>query len=142
MTVVRSGFNDTLKQDVFDVRYEVFVHEQNVPEEEEIDEHDETARHFALYNEEGQAVGAGRMRLLDDAGKAERIAVRASFRKSGAGRQLMEAIEKEAAAEGKGKIKLHAQLQALPFYKSLGYTVTSEEFFDAGIPHHAMEKQL
>lgn len=39
-------------------------------------------------------------------------------------------------------MKLNAQTQALHFYEKLGFTVTSGEFLDAGIPHKAMEMEL
>jgi len=55
---------------------------------------------------------------------------------------LMDEIIRYAKETGAKKVKLNAQTQALPFYEKLGFTVTSDEFLDAGIPHKAMEMEL
>ncbi len=120
--------------DAFFVRKEVFVKEQHVPEEEEIDQFEDTSEHIVIYDG-GQPVGAGRWRLKDGYGKLERICVMKSHRSLGVGAIIMQALEKAAAAKGAGSFILHAQTQAVPFYEKQGYRVTSgEEFLDAGIP--------
>ncbi|CAI8760974.1 GNAT family N-acetyltransferase [Bacillus velezensis] len=127
--------------DAFFVRKEVFVKEQHVPEEEEIDQFEDTSEHIVIYDG-GQPVGAGRWRLKDGHGKLERICVMKSHRSLGVGAIMMQALEKAAAAKGAGSFILHAQTQAVPFYKKQGYRVTSgEEFLDAGIPHLEMIKE-
>lgn len=127
--------------EAFKVRFEVFVQEQNVPEEEEIDEYEETALHFVAY-EDSRPIGAGRLRFAEGFAKVERICVLASHRHTGAGRLIMEAIEQKAKMEGFYSMKLNAQISASGFYKKLGYNVTSGEFMDAGIPHLEMKKAL
>ena len=124
-------------EEVFSVRKTVFVQEQNVPLEEEIDEHENQSTHFILYDGDRPA-GAGRFRLLDGIGKVERICVLKSLRGKGAGREIMQAIEQYAAGRSISKLKLNAQTYAIPFYEGLGYEVVSEEFMDAGIPHRTM----
>ncbi|MBA5709830.1 GNAT family N-acetyltransferase [Bacillus velezensis] len=127
--------------DAFFVRKEVFVKEQHVPEEEEIDQFEDTSEHIVIYDG-GQPVGAGRWRLKDGQGKLERICVMKSHRSLGVGAIMMQALEKAAAAKGAGSFILHAQTQAVPFYEKQGYRVTSgEEFLDAGIPHLEMIKE-
>ncbi|BET17147.1 GNAT family N-acetyltransferase [Bacillus velezensis] len=127
--------------DAFFVRKEVFVKEQYVPEEEEIDQFEDTSEHIVIYDG-GQPVGAGRWRLKDGHGKLERICVMKSHRSLGVGAIIMQALEKAAAAKGAGSFILHAQTQAVPFYEKQGYRVTSgEEFLDAGIPHLEMIKE-
>ncbi len=128
-------------EEVYRVRKIVFVDEQHVPLEEEIDNLEAVSTHF-LLQDEGQSVGAGRFRVVDDYGKVERICVLKHKRKSGAGRAIMEGIEAFAKKEGIRKLKLNAQTHAIPFYEGLGYEVASEEFLDAGIPHKTMVKQL
>lgn len=125
----------------FDVRRTVFIDEQNVPEEEEIDQHESEAVHFVLYIN-GNAAGAGRFRVLDGIGKVERICVLQEHRKTGAGVAIMNRIEDYAKSEGVSTLKLNAQTQALPFYGKLGYEIVSEEFLDAGIPHKTMKKSI
>lgn len=126
----------------FAIRREVFVLEQFVPEDLEYDDYDRTATHF-LVKVNGAPVGTGRLRYVDGKAKIERFAIRKSYRGKRIGYALMEFmmahIRKEAKA---GKIILSAQEQAIPFYTSLKFTIVSEEYMEAGIPHHDMELVL
>lgn len=128
-------------EDAFSVRKIVFVEEQNVPIEDEIDQFEDESTHFVLYHD-GTAIGAGRFRETDGYGKVERICVLKEARKLGAGKAIMEEIESFARIEGFQRLKLNAQTHAIPFYAGLGYEVVSEEFMDAGIPHKTMMKTL
>ncbi len=128
-------------QEAFRVRTLVFVEEQKVPSEEEIDQYEEESIHFLLVDN-GESVGAGRFRVLDQKGKIERICVLSSLRGKGAGRVMMRAIESYAQSQMIPTLKLNAQTQAIPFYEKLGYAIVSEEFLDAGIPHKTMEKSI
>ena len=124
------------------IRREVFVEEQGVPLDEEMDAHDAACRHF-LALAAGEAVGTARLRETE-AGrvKAERVAVRRSARRSGIGRALMRALEDAARARGHREIVLNAQVPVIAFYERLGYRVEGPEFLEAGIPHRAMRKPL
>lgn len=128
--------------DAFEVRKTVFIHEQNVPEEEEIDQFESDSVHFVLYDDNGKAAGAGRFRVLDGIGKVERICVLRENRKTGAGITVMNKIEEYAKSQGISSLKLNAQTHAIPFYSRLGYVTVSEEFMDAGIPHKTMKKSI
>ncbi len=133
--------NEKEIQDAFSVRRTVFIDEQNVPEEEEIDQYEEDAVHFVSY-QEGAPVAAGRFRVVDGIGKVERICVLKDARKTGSGKAIMLEIEAYALKNGLHKLKLNAQTHAIPFYANLGYEVVSEEFLDAGIPHKTMIKKI
>lgn len=133
--------NNKEKDDAFTIRKVVFVDEQNVPLEEEIDQFEEEATHVVLYDN-NEPVGAGRFRVLDGYGKVERICVLASHRKKGAGNLIMQKMEDIAKERGITKLKLNAQTQAENFYKKLGYETVSGLFMDAGIPHVTMIKAL
>ncbi|KYD04656.1 GNAT family N-acetyltransferase [Bacillus atrophaeus] len=133
--------NEEQIKDAFFVRQEVFIKEQNVPAEEEIDHLESEAEHIVVYDE-GQPVGAGRWRLKEGLGKLERICVLKSHRSSGVGVIIMQALEKAAEVRGVSGFILNAQTQAVPFYEKQGYKVSSkEEFLDAGIPHVEMIKK-
>lgn len=132
--------NKELK-DAFSIRKIVFVQEQNVPEELEIDEFEDAATHFVLYDN-NEAIGAGRFRVLDEIGKVERICVLREARGTGAGNAIMLGIEEYAKNKHISSLKLNAQTTAIPFYERLGYEIISEEFMDAGIPHKTMKKLL
>lgn len=129
----------------FAIRKEVFVDEQHVPIDEEIDVFDVIdgdCTHLLIENDEGQAVGTGRVRLVDEYGKIQRVAVVKAFRQYGIGRIIILALEKLAAAQGATKAKLDAQVHAIGFYEKLGYEVKSDVFLDAGIEHVLMVKAL
>lgn len=133
---------DKQRNDAYQVRKEVFVEEQGVPVELEIDELEEEAIHFVGYEEE-QPVAASRMRFVDTYAKMERICVKKEWRGKGLGKELLLAMEDAARKHDYQQAKLHAQVHAKAFYQSLGYIVLSDkEFMDAGIPHVAMVKSL
>jgi predicted GNAT family N-acyltransferase len=133
--------NEKELEDAFSVRRTVFIDEQEVPEEEEIDQYEKDAVHFVSY-QEGSPIAAGRFRVVDGYGKVERICVLKTARKTGAGKAIMNKIEAYASEKGLHKLKLNAQTHAIPFYSGLGYEVASEEFLDAGIPHKTMIKKI
>jgi ElaA protein len=124
-----------------DIRFRVFVGEQGVPPELELDEHEAGAVHL-IAHARGHVVGTARLRILGADAKAERVAVLPQYRKLGAGRALMQAIADEAAALGLARVVLNAQVPVIPFYERLGYVAEGPEFDDAGIPHRRMTRPL
>ncbi|MEK4030871.1 MULTISPECIES: GNAT family N-acetyltransferase [Bacillaceae] len=133
--------NEQEREHAYDVRKKVFVEEQRVPLDIEIDEYEDSAVHFVLYDE-NKPCGAGRFRIKDGLGKAERICILPDYRGKGAGRLIMEAVEAQAREQKVPALKLDAQVHAIPFYERLGYEIISEEFMDAGIPHKSMKKDF
>lgn len=128
------------KSDAFCVRRRVFVEEQRVPMELEIDEYEDEATHFVAYID-GEPVGTARLRWKDHlTAKAERVAVMKPYRGNGIGKLLMQALEEEARRKNATSIQLHAQIQAQRFYERLGYKAYGDLFFDANIKHIAMKK--
>ncbi|MCZ8514180.1 GNAT family N-acetyltransferase [Paenibacillus filicis] len=130
----------------FEVREKVFVEEQKVPRDVELDEFDdspESCRHFVVL-EEGRPIGTGRWRMYDDkTAKLQRIAVLESHRGQGLGRVIIHALENDVRGQGVPAVILDGQVQAEPFYRKLGYEVISKEpFLDAGILHVRMRKSL
>ncbi len=111
--------NEEQFQAALNIRKIVFVQEQQVPIEEEIDQYDQLnqATHFVMYNDENEPIGAGRYREVEDYGKIERICILANYRKNGSDKQLMDEIIRYAKETGAKKVKLNAQAQALPFYE-------------------------
>ena len=129
-------------KDAIKIRYEVFVDEQNVPEDLEIDELEDQSHHLVLY-ENGTPIGTARIyHVSDNLYKMQRVAILKNKRGQGNGGKLIEAIELKVQHLQGQKITLGAQLHALPFYEKLGYLVEGPEFIDAGIPHREMTKTL
>lgn len=126
----------------FSVRKKVFVEEQGIPLHLELDEHDESAIHF-IVKDQDQTIAAARLRKFEDkVGKVERVCVLQQYRGKKLGLLIMQIVEAYAIEQGLKKLKLHAQSYATPFYGKLNFQITSPEFLDAGIPHRAMEKSL
>jgi predicted GNAT family N-acyltransferase len=128
-------------QDAYSVRKKVFIDEQNVPKELEMDEFDQNAIHFVGYKND-QPIAASRLRFVDDYGKLERICVLKEFRGNQYGKQIIQRMEQVIKKQEMLKAKLNAQTHAEGFYQSLGYQTVSGEFMDAGIPHVTMIKAL
>ncbi|MFI8482750.1 GNAT family N-acetyltransferase [Pseudomonas sp. NPDC078700] len=117
--------------DIRRIREAVFVAEQSVAPELEWDSEDAEAAHF-LACEDGYPVGTAR--LLDD-GHIGRVSVLKDWRGLNVGVALMEAAVAEAEKRGLRRQMLSAQVHASAFYERLGFTIISEEYLEAGIPH-------
>lgn len=131
------------------IRTEVFVEEQKVPADEEIDDLDlvPTTIH-ALVVDGGVDVGTGRV-LFDQPGQVHigRVAVRKCARGQGVGKFLMAKLHELALDEyadgGDLVVELSAQESALNFYRTLGYEVKDgRRYLDAGIVHQDMFLRL
>ena len=128
--------------DAFSIRREVFVHEQGVSIENELDSYEEVATHIVGYAENGAPFAVARFRPYEDAAKVERVAIKSSYRQSGNGRQLMQFVEEVAQKEGYSTLVLNAQCQAEHFYRSLGYEAEGEVFLEENIEHIRMTKHI
>lgn len=125
------------------IRYDVFVVEQKVDEQEEYDEYEEISFHF-LALADGQPAGTARWRKTSKGYKLERFAVLENYRNTGIGSTLVQAVLGEVlplAEANKELIYLHAQVQAIPFYDRHGFITFGEEFIEAEIRHLAMSYQ-
>jgi len=124
--------------DAFLVRQDVFIHEQKVPAELELDEYDPLAAHALAYLN-GHCIGTGR--LIDlGGGQAQigRMAVLAQFRGAGTGKRILETLIQLASSQGARSIVLHSQVAAIFFYEKYGFRVQGPTYDEAGIPHRNM----
>lgn len=122
----------------FNIRHLVFVIGQKVPVDEDIDGKDEQSDHYLLHAND-TAVATARVRYINQYAKIERVAVLDSFQGQGLGMHLMQHILKELKTKPDiEKAQLGAQTQAIAFYEKLGFSVCSDEYLDAGIPHKDM----
>lgn len=120
------------------IRFAVFVEEQGVPAELEMDDNDARCLHALAFQGE-QAVGTGR--LLPD-GHIGRMAVLKDWRGRGAGRALLRALIGAAHRRGDREVMLSAQVHALGFYRAEGFLPEGDVYEEAGIAHQAMRLQL
>ena len=132
------------EQDIRAVRDAVFLVEQKISREDEVDDRDAFCRHVVVYVEsenDTKPVATGRLDQERD-GKVGRVAVLSDYRRTGIGTLVMQAIVDEAKKLGLQRIWFHAQKSAVDFYLALGYEIASEEFLEAGIVHVKMSKKL
>lgn len=132
-------------EDARRVRFAVFVDEQCVPSNEEIDSIDPQAWHLVAYGDEGRALGTGRM-FPDPDNPVEirigRMAVIRDARGIGVGAALMRRFLQEARFQGFRRAVLSAQTHAIPFYERFGFRSEGDDYLDAGIPHRTMRAVL
>jgi len=133
---IRFGDWSVLKDDAQTIRFEVFVEEQKVPAELEMDHMDAVCLHAVAYDAAGTPIGTGR--LLPD-GHIGRMAVRKSGRGTGIGGALLQKLMAQAKARGDRQVVLSSQTHAAPFYQRHGFTIEGGEFFEAGIAHINMQ---
>lgn len=126
------------RADASPIRFEVFVAEQRVPADIELDEMDARSVHAIAY-ENGAPIATGR--LLPD-GHIGRMAVLKAWRGRGVGSAILAALMKAARGRGDARIELSAQVHAVPFYVAHGFKPVGEVYEEAGIPHQAMARAL
>ena len=120
------------------IRFEVFVREQRVPAEIELDDMDAKCLHALAFHQE-KPVGTGR--LLPD-GHIGRMAVLKPHRGKGIGAAMLERLIEAARARGDREVALSAQVHAVPFYRVHGFVEEGAEYEEAGIVHQAMRRVL
>ena len=134
---ILNHITDEIKQ----IRIDVFMKEQGF--EDEFDEIDEIAKFVLLYID-GKPAGTCRYFPSNEKGDAHigRMAVRKLYRGQHLGTKIMMAAENGIRRDGFKTCSLSAQVQAKPFYESLGYKIEGEEYLDEGCPHVMMRKVL
>ncbi len=138
MLVIETLGWEEAKAEAGPIRFEVFVDEQNVPAEIELDEYDAACVHV-VARDDGRAVGTGR--LLPD-GHIGRMAVLKDWRGKGVGAKMLTMLMECARARGDKEVALSAQTHALGFYKRHGFVDEGPTYLEAGILHQAMRKVL
>ena len=141
MFVIEEARDEADREVCFRIRFAVFVDEQGVPEEEELDAHDETALHL-IAMADGRAVGTARAVPFEGGSKIGRVAVLPSARGKGLGAALVRCLVDRAEREDLPHVVLDAQMDAMGFYERLGFVAEGGMFDDAGIPHRRMRLVL
>lgn len=134
-----TGSWDELRAHAQPIRFEVFVDEQKVPADIELDDMDPHCVHAVAYDEAGQPLATGR--LLPD-GHIGRMAVRKAGRGKGVGGAVLQVLIAAARARGDAEVILNAQSHAEGFYQRYGFAREGEPFMEAGIPHITMRARL
>ena len=127
------------------VRFRVFVEEQGVPRDIELDERDGDCVHALAY-EHGKVVGTGRLLPREEGAPAVahigRMAVLPECRGRGIGSRILESLIGKARERGEELVALSAQVHAVEFYRSHGFQPVGEIYDEAGIPHRKMRRAI
>ncbi len=137
VTIFRAEADTDQFKAALTLRLEVFVAEQGVPREMEVDEYDAVATHL-VAELDGVVVGTLRLLRLGAQVKIGRVAVSCAWRRRGIGTRLMRQAMQFAEAAGAIDVVLDAQLDSMPFYEPLGFKAEGPVFDDAGIAHRRM----
>ena len=121
----------------FSIRVRVFVREQGVPREIELDSEDRRAIHYLAFIGD-MAVGTTRVLIQRGEAKIGRMAVLKSYRGRGVGRALLRRAVSRARKNDVRAIILHAQVPVIGFYEKMGFRCVGRTFTEAGIPHRKM----
>jgi predicted GNAT family N-acyltransferase len=138
--IIRVKTENEMEQ-VFEIRREVFIREQGIPEEIEMDELDSEAVHV-LATVNGVPAGCGRLLQRDGYARIGRVAVKKEMRRNGIGEGICKLLMAIAGDNGAEKVIIGAQLTAVEFYKSLGFEKEGDVFMEAGIEHVKMVRPL
>jgi len=134
--------NDREMLSCLSLRRTVFIGEQNVPENEEVDGDDPNCDHILLTISD-DPVGAARLKYYDNFVKVQRVCVLKNYRGQGIGSNIINFIIKHIEKNDiRNSVRLGSQIHALEFYKGLGFVEFGEEYLDAGILHKDMEYQI
>ncbi|HRF70648.1 MAG TPA: GNAT family N-acetyltransferase [Candidatus Pelethenecus sp.] len=128
-----------INSEITELRQEVFVKEQNVPYELEIETDEEKYLHFCLF-ENHILIAYARGRIEGTVARIGRVCVNKNYRRLGYGSKIMQYAEAELLPFNVQKYSLNAQVTAVEFYKQFGYQVVGEGFLEAGILHYPMIK--
>jgi predicted GNAT family N-acyltransferase len=147
VSVIEVGDDRSRMEQAWALRRRVFIEEQHVPEEIELDADDARAVHalaLEVANPNGteRPVGCGRMLVHGDYVKIGRMAVLAERRGTGVGRRVLEFLLEHARQRGFRRAVLDAQMHAEGFYLKQGFIPVGEVFEEAGIMHRRMERAL
>lgn len=132
---VQSGHWDKLEQDAKFIRKQVFIIEQNIPEEEEWDDQDMISDHFVVYDQD-QPIATARLLQNNSVG---RVAVLKAYRGQGIGRMIMLEIIRQAHQQDRKFLQLSSQVHAILFYEKLGFSIQGDAYDECGIPHIKMQ---
>ena len=125
----------------FEVRRRVFVEEQGVSEDIELDGHDREALHMVV-KEGGRVVGTARVMFMDDnKAKVERAAILKPFRRRGIGRNMISFLLEQLRSRKVKQVVLHAQYSVIDFYKSCHFEESGSPFWEAVIKHVKMQRK-
>jgi predicted GNAT family N-acyltransferase len=130
-----------ITEEIRNLRFEVFVREQNIAPEIELESDEYNYSHLCLYKDE-VLVAYARARSHGEIMHLGRILVKKEYRGQGLGAAIMNYCEQTALDRGCKVLELNAQYRAIGFYEKMGFIAEGDYFTEAGIRHKKMKKVL
>ncbi|WP_338208717.1 GNAT family N-acetyltransferase [Lactiplantibacillus paraxiangfangensis] len=135
--------NSTVYADAIMIRKAVFIKEQGIDPNLELDTVTSATWHYVLYDDQGRAVATARMTPNDATTlHIQRVATLKSARGHGYAGALIKRMISDAKAQGYQQLELGAQVTAQQFYAKLGFKAVGPIFMEAGLKHQAMQYSL
>lgn len=128
-------------KEIMKIREEVFIKEQNVPHEDEVDGLGNSSEHVILYYN-NKPSGTARIRKVNGKIKLERIAILSQVRGKGLGEKLVKFLVEYSKEKNVKEVYMHAQYYLVNFYAKFGFKQRGDTFYDAGIKHIEMYLEL
>jgi len=132
--------------DHFAIRHRIFVDEQAIFAESDLDLHDRDASVVALIGYcDGVAAGTVRLFAIEPADgiwQGDRLAVLAPYRTRGLGAPLVRCAVATAGVLGGRLMSAHIQLANVRFFQRLGWQTRGEREIYAGLVHQPMSIEL
>ncbi len=116
--------------DAHTIRAKVFIKEQKIAVELEMDNKDNLAHHIVLYHN-NKAIATGRL-LIEDEFTIGRVAVLKEERGNGYGDLVVRLLIRKAFDLGATKVVVHSQVSAAKFYEKIGFIQVGEEYIEEG----------
>ncbi len=117
----------------------MFIKEQGF--QEEFDELDGISNHLVTFDG-NKPCATVRFYEQDGIYYIGRLAVLKEYRSKHLGAKIVNEAEKIIKEKGGREIRLHSQVQAMPFYQKQGYVPFGERDFDEDCPHQWMKKEI
>jgi ElaA protein len=141
MVEIREARDDAERAAAMAIRHAVFVVEQHVPVELELDGRDDEAAHLVAVRD-GAVVATCRLLAHGATVHLGRLAVDAAARRQGVAQEMLRAAADWARAQGARRVALSAQTYAAGLYAGAGYRRVGDPYIEAGIEHVDMELDL
>jgi N-acetylglutamate synthase-like GNAT family acetyltransferase len=100
-------------------------------------------QHFLIGAFEEVLIGCCLLSRKDDKTlQLRQMAVDSTYQGKGVGGAIIAYVEEVAKEHGFTKLVMHARDTAIGFYSKCGYRVVGNEFYEVGLKHFVMEKEL
>lgn len=142
------SFNELSVDEMYEIaksRFEVFVYEQKITQEQDFDDKDKKCNHVML-KENGRVVAYSRIvpkNMGYDNISIGRVLVLKSHRRRGIAQEMMKACLKYIKENfDETTVVLSAQLYVKKMYEGVGFKIISDIYDEVNIPHVKMKIEL